>query len=90
MFVFQIRLIQFRENAAHIDTSSILSEEMEDALKQAAVTSMGTEISQDDMDNITDLCSQLIDLADYRAQLFDYLSNRHAFHSLLECTSVAC
>ena len=59
-----------------MDLSAVLSEDMEENLKQAAVISMGTEVSQEDMDNITDLCSQLIDLAEYRGQLFEYLSNR--------------
>jgi len=54
----------------------VLRDEVEENLKQAAVTSMGTEITQDDMDNITDLSKQLIDLSTYRSELFDYLSNR--------------
>eukprot|EP00210_Caulerpa_lentillifera_P009358 g8922.t1 len=71
-----ICVLQFRENAQEIDLSSLLNEELEEKLKQAAMTSMGTEISHEDMSNITDLCSQLIDLAEYRAQLYEYLSNR--------------
>ena len=76
LLLHQIKLIQFRENAQSVDMSSILSEDLEENLKQASITSMGTEISQDDMNNITDLCTQLIELSEYRTQLFEYLSNR--------------
>ncbi|KAL9158857.1 hypothetical protein ABFS82_08G095700 [Erythranthe guttata] len=37
---------------------------------------MGTEVSDMDLDNIKDLCNQVISLAEYRAQLFDYLKSR--------------
>lgn len=72
----QVKNMRFRENCASFDFSDILEEEMELALKQAAQISMGTEISEGDMDNIAALCEQVIDLADYRGQLFDYLKNR--------------
>merc|ERR1711920_1092782 len=38
----------------------------------------GTDISEDDIKNIKALCVQVIDLSDYRAQLWDYLKNRMA------------
>ena len=37
---------------------------------------MGTEISQEDCDNIVHLCDQVIEISEYRAQLYDYLKNR--------------
>eukprot|EP00958_Prasinococcus_capsulatus_P009572 scaffold928_cov370-Prasinococcus_capsulatus_cf.AAC.29 len=42
-----------------LDFSEILAEEVEDLLKEAAVVSMGTEISQQDIENITHLCDQV-------------------------------
>ena len=39
--------------------SSILPEEVEEELKSAAEISMGTEISQEDCDNIVHLCDQV-------------------------------
>merc|ERR1711907_624247 len=39
---------------------------------------MGTEISQEDLDNINSLCNQTIKLTEYRTELFDYLKNRMA------------
>jgi nucleolar protein 58 len=59
------------------DFSDILGDEtMEETLKKAAETSMGTEISQADLANIQSLCVQVIELSEYRIQLFDYLKNR--------------
>jgi len=37
---------------------------------------MGTEISEEDMLNIGDLCNQVMDMAEYRDQLFEYLKHR--------------
>ena len=48
-----------REAAAELDFSSItLDQDVEDQLKEAAVISMGTEISREDMTNIVELCDQ--------------------------------
>ncbi|XP_022004038.1 uncharacterized protein At5g48480-like [Helianthus annuus] len=48
----------YRTNAAKLDFSEILSEEVEAELKEAAVVSMGTEVSELDLINIKDLCDQ--------------------------------
>mmetsp|Transcript_26607 Transcript_26607/g.39537 ORF Transcript_26607/g.39537 Transcript_26607/m.39537 type:complete len:497 (+) Transcript_26607:55-1545(+) len=59
------------------DFSDILGDEtMEETLKKTAETSMGTEISETDLSNIQALCRQVIDLSEYRIQLFEYLKNR--------------
>lgn len=51
-------------------------EEAEAELKEAAVISMGTEVSDLDLLNIRELCDQVLALAEYRAQLYDYLKSR--------------
>ena len=49
-----------RDKAAEIDFSQIsLDEEVESQLKDAAVVSMGTEVSEEDMLNILALCDQV-------------------------------
>lgn len=48
-----------RDLAAGVDFSGVLEQEVEDALKAAAQISMGTEISQEDLDNILALCDQV-------------------------------
>lgn len=66
-----------RATAAQHDLSSTgLDEEVEQELKDAAIISMGTEISRDDLDNIKQLAEQVISLSEYRIQLFDYLKSR--------------
>ncbi|RPA83250.1 Nop-domain-containing protein [Ascobolus immersus RN42] len=73
-----IRAVGMRQNIAKSDLSEILPEEIEAALKAAAEISMGTEITEDDISNISDLATQVIDLTEYRAQLAQYLSARMA------------
>ena len=34
------------------------------------------QVSQEDIENIVFLCDQIIEITDYRTQLYDYLKNR--------------
>lgn len=49
----------YRTNAVNTDLSDILPEDIEQEVKQAAEISMGTEISEEDILNITYLCDQV-------------------------------
>ena len=72
-----VRLMGMRTNCAATDFSSIVEDSVVEAtLKDAAMTSMGTEISEGDLSNIQSLCEQVVNLSEYRVQLFDYLKNR--------------
>lgn len=71
-----VKFMGSREKAAGLDFSAVLEEDVEAAVKEASVVSMGTEISPDDLSNLCSLCDQVIDLSEYRAQLFEYLKNR--------------
>jgi hypothetical protein len=56
----QIKLMGTRENAVDKDFSGIpLEEEVEEELKETAIISMGTEISEIDLVNIMSLCDQV-------------------------------
>lgn len=66
----------FRTNARDADLSSILPEEIEAAVKAAAEISMGTEITDEDLDATSALAEQVIDLTEHRQNLGNYLSNR--------------
>ena len=70
------KLMGTRDTAASIDFSGILNEEVEAELKEAAIVSMGTDISEEDVLNIKHLCDQVVSLSEYRAQLYDYLRSR--------------
>ena len=67
-----------RSNAAKADLAEILPEEIEIAVKSAAEISMGTEITQEDLDNIQALAEQVVSFTEYRSQLSGYLSARMA------------
>uniref|UniRef100_A0A8C2IMY2 Nucleolar protein 58 n=1 Tax=Cyprinus carpio TaxID=7962 RepID=A0A8C2IMY2_CYPCA len=71
-----VRKIGDRTNVASMDLSDILPEEIEAEVKLAAEISMGTEVSEEDIANIMHLCDQVIEITEYRSQLYDYLKNR--------------
>ncbi|XP_052193218.1 probable nucleolar protein 5-1 [Diospyros lotus] len=76
LYAKAVKLMGNRSSAAKLDFSEILPEEVETELKEAAVISMGTEVSEIDLINIKDLCDQVLSLSEYRAQLYDYLKSR--------------
>ncbi|KJX97728.1 nucleolar protein [Zymoseptoria brevis] len=65
-----------RTNAGNTDLSDILPEEIEGAVKAAAEVSMGTEITDEDLENIQALAEQVAGFTEYRQQLSSYLSAR--------------
>ena len=75
-FARTINAIGFRTNTATTDLSAILPEELSIEIKSAAEISMGTEISEEDLDNIKCLADQVISISEYRAELYEYLKNR--------------
>ncbi|KAL0091275.1 hypothetical protein F4703DRAFT_1838193 [Phycomyces blakesleeanus] len=71
-----VKMMGFRTNAHSTELSAILPEELEAEVKEAAEISMGTEISEEDIENIHCLCDQVISITEYRQQLYEYLKNR--------------
>lgn len=65
-----------RSNAGTTDLTDILPEEIEGAVKAAAEVSMGTEITDEDLENIQALAEQVVGFTEYRQQLSSYLSAR--------------
>ncbi|KAH7299267.1 hypothetical protein KP509_24G002900 [Ceratopteris richardii] len=76
LYAKSLKAMGDRANAVNVDFSGILSEEVEAELKEAAIISMGTDISDQDMQTIKALCDQVISLSEYRAQLSEYLRSR--------------
>lgn len=66
----------FRSNAKKSDLTEILPEEIDGAVKAAAELSMGTEITDEDLENIRALAEQVVGFTEYRAQLSSYLQSR--------------
>ena len=65
-----------RTSCSNTDLSDILPEEIEGAVKAAAEISMGTEITEEDLENIQALAEQVVGFTEYRQQLSSYLSAR--------------
>jgi len=70
--------MKMREQIEAVDLSDILTEDVEETLRHTCQLSMGTEISEDDVRNICALCTQVISMMEYRAELFEYLKKRMA------------
>ena len=99
-FVRTVQAMGVRTNAATTDLSEILPEDVEEKVKEAAEISMGTEIAEEDIVNISHLCEQVsfpcsilmcsiftdcesnfvspqvIEITEYRSQLYEYLKSR--------------
>nr|CCC92781.1 putative nucleolar RNA binding protein [Trypanosoma congolense IL3000] len=65
-----------RFNVRDTDFSEFLEEELEQKVKDAAMVSMGTEIAEEDIENICRLCSEVVAASKYRESLAAYLSSR--------------
>jgi nucleolar protein 58 len=68
--------VGMRTSTSATDLSEILPEEIETAVKAAAEVSMGTEITEEDLDNIKLLAEQVVGFTEYRQQLSSYLTAR--------------
>ncbi|KAF1811901.1 Nop domain-containing protein [Eremomyces bilateralis CBS 781.70] len=68
--------VGMRSNASSSDLTDILPEEIEGAVKAAAEISMGTEITDEDLENIKALAEQVISFSEYRIELANYLNSR--------------
>merc|ERR1712038_1893394 len=75
-YIRTVQVMGTRENCKNTDLSDILPEDIEARVKEAAEISMGTEISDLDMLNIRHLCDQVMEIQEYRGQLYEYLKNR--------------
>ncbi|KAG5314084.1 NOP58 protein, partial [Acromyrmex insinuator] len=75
-YIKTMHILGQRENAIKCDLSDILTEEVEERVKEAAETSMGSEISEYDAEHMQCLCVEILELHQYRSQLSDYLKTR--------------
>merc|ERR1712226_1549772 len=67
----------FKSKAKDVDFGAVsVPDEIAAEVKQAAETSMGTEITDEDLSNIMTLCERVIELTEYREQLWSYLKLR--------------
>merc|ERR1712226_1245111 len=67
----------FKSKAKDVDFGAVsVPDEIAAEVKQAAETSMGTEITDEDLSNIMTLRERVVELMEYRASLAEYLKLR--------------
>mmetsp|Transcript_51926 Transcript_51926/g.124292 ORF Transcript_51926/g.124292 Transcript_51926/m.124292 type:complete len:493 (+) Transcript_51926:105-1583(+) len=72
-----VRLMGLKTKAKDTDFSEVgVPDEIAAEVKSAAETSMGTEITEEDLGNIKTLSERVIELTEYRASLSEYLKLR--------------
>merc|ERR1712060_550485 len=72
-----VKLMGFKSKAKDMNFSVVgVPDEIAAEVKAAAETSMGTEITEEDLANIMVLCDRVIELTEYRASLAEYLKLR--------------
>ncbi|RZC86223.1 hypothetical protein C5167_007406 [Papaver somniferum] len=76
MYAKVVKLMGNRTNAATLDFSKILSEELGTKLKEAAAVSIGCELNELDLININGLCDQVLSLSESRDQLYEDLKTK--------------
>ncbi|CAG8452787.1 4529_t:CDS:2 [Paraglomus brasilianum] len=77
-FAKVVKAMSTRASVRTADFSDILDEETITRLRDAADTSMGSDITMEDALNIEYACEQIIALTNYRTELQQYLSARMA------------
>merc|ERR1712003_458972 len=72
-----VKLMGLKTKAKDVDFGSVsVPDEIAAEVKAAAETSMGTEITDEDLSNINTLAERVIELTEYRASLAEYLKLR--------------
>lgn len=72
-----VRLMGLKTKAKDTDFSKVgVPEDIAQEVKAAAETSMGTEITDEDLNNINTLAERVAELTEYRASLAEYLKLR--------------
>ncbi|KAL5111160.1 Nucleolar protein 58 [Taenia crassiceps] len=75
-YVQLVRRIGVRENAAKMDLTDLIPDELIAQVKDAAIVSLGTELTNEDVEMIHSLCDQVMEVAESRNTLHEYLVKR--------------
>ncbi|EPR61445.1 putative nucleolar protein 5 [Toxoplasma gondii GT1] len=71
-----VQLVGFRSNTRNVELSPLLPDEIAAEVKMSAETSMGTDITEEDLMHINTLANRVEELVEYRANLAEYLKVR--------------
>lgn len=75
-YIKTVLAIGMKTNAVNTDLSDVLPEEVEAKVKEMAEVSMGSDITEEDLLNIQVLGRNVLELHEYRQQLYEYLKKR--------------
>nr|CDS16545.1 Nucleolar protein 5 [Echinococcus granulosus] len=75
-YVQLVKRIGIRENAAKMDLTDLIPDELIAQVRDAAIVSLGTELTNDDVEMIHSLCDQVMEVAESRNTLHEYLVKR--------------
>ncbi|CDS41333.1 Nucleolar protein 5 [Echinococcus multilocularis] len=75
-YVQLVKRIGIRENAARMDLTDLIPDELIAQVRDAAIVSLGTELTNDDVEMIHSLCDQVMEVAESRNTLHEYLVKR--------------
>lgn len=71
-----VKVIGFRPNAKNADLEALIPDEICAEVRMSAETSMGTEMTEEDLLHINSLACRVEELVEYRANLAEYLKVR--------------
>lgn len=75
-YVRFVKHVGLKNNVENMDISDIVGEERVDQIKDAIKISLGTDLTEKDIEIIQVLCDQIIDLSNERATLYEYIGKR--------------
>ncbi|PAA74902.1 hypothetical protein BOX15_Mlig012732g1, partial [Macrostomum lignano] len=75
-YVKAVKTMGLRENAISTDLTECLPEEIIEDVRNAALVSLGTEMTDADLVAVHSMCDQVSEMSEYRTQLYDYIRSR--------------
>ncbi|KAA0192586.1 Nucleolar protein 5 [Fasciolopsis buskii] len=74
-YVKVVKRVGHRENSK-VDLSDLVPDDVAAQIREASIVSLGTEVVDDDIEMINELCDQVLEVTESRASLQDYLMKR--------------
>jgi len=71
-----VKALGSRSNIEKVDLSEVLEEDLIPVVSRAATMSTGSEISDEDISYVQELCDQVLESNEHREQLSDYIKHR--------------
>ncbi|KER27202.1 snoRNA binding domain protein [Opisthorchis viverrini] len=75
-YVKVVKRIGHRENATTIDLSDLVPDDVCAQIREASIVSLGTEVVDADIEMINGMCDQVLEVAESRTNLQDYVMKR--------------